>query len=141
MVTCLSCSYVRAEVEDAETALWVASEVKAASINLTKSSLENKLVCPSPIECPIHQSIANGKVRTEAMPQLAVSFWGKMEQICVALFSQMSAARVGRCNHCHILKRKITAWKDYLNVTALFRALSVIDRVIERVTTQPEREM
>lgn len=117
MVTCLSCSYVRAEVEDAETALRVASEVKAASVNLTKSSLENKLVCPSPVECPIHRAIANSRVRTEAMPQMAVSFWGKTEQICAALFSQMSAARVGRCNHRHVLKRKITAQKSYLNVT------------------------
>lgn len=42
MVTRLSWQrlYVRAEVEDAETELRVASEMKAASINLTKASLE-----------------------------------------------------------------------------------------------------
>lgn len=76
MVTRLSWQrlYVRAEVEDVETELRVASEMKAASIHLTKAPRENKLVCLSPIECPDHQGIADRGVRKEATQQPAVSF-------------------------------------------------------------------
>jgi len=61
-------------VEDAETELRVASEMEAASISFTKASQENKLVCPSPVECPTHQGIADCEARTEARRQPAVSF-------------------------------------------------------------------
>lgn len=61
-------------MEDVETELRVVSEMKAASIHLTKASRENKLVCLSPAECPDHRGIVDCGVRKEATQQLAVSF-------------------------------------------------------------------
>lgn len=81
-------------MEDAETELRVASEMKAASITLTKASLENKPVCPSPVECPAHQGITGCGATTEARWQPAVSFQGKMQQICAVVVSEMLADHI-----------------------------------------------